>query len=245
MKLGLVGKSLSHSFSKNYFEKKFKREGLGNYEYLNFELTSIENFPELIRRERPDGLNVTIPYKTAVIPFLDQLTQEASAIGAVNTIAVKDGKTIGHNTDWIGFKQSLEKVLPKGAGSAIILGTGGASKAVAYALDQLNIDYRLVSRTRGQGQINYAEAASVIPDVQLVINTTPLGTSPNTSELPPLSLANVSENHLFYDLVYNPSKTRLLAKAEEKGAAIKNGYEMLELQAEEAWDFWHKNTLKS
>lgn len=242
MKLGLIGKSLEHSFSPRYFAGKFRRAQLSGYSYQRFELPQIDDFPALIDEEDPDGLNVTIPYKTQVIPYLDELTDSARSIGAVNTIAFSQGRSTGHNTDWIGFRDSLTPLLKPHHKQALILGSGGASKAVRYALENLGIATLTVSRNPKAGEVDYREASERLQQFPLVINTTPLGTFPKTEEMPPLSLANVSEIHLFYDLVYNPAETRLLSKVRAKGAQIKNGYQMLELQAEAAWQFWLKTT---
>lgn len=241
MHLGLLGKSLEHSFSKNYFEEKFKRLKLKNYSYSNFELESIDELPKLLEiNPQLQGLNVTIPYKKQVIPFIDKLTDAAESIGAVNCISIKDQQLIGYNTDYIGFKKSLIPLLKTNDKKALILGTGGVSQAIAYSLEQLSIFYKKVSRNPVKDQISYSTAGKLLDNFQIVINTTPLGTFPNTDEMPPLSLYSVTENHLFYDLIYNPSETRLLTLAKKKGARTKNGYEMLQLQAEAAWEIWNR-----
>ncbi len=241
MKLGLIGRSLQHSFSRDYFKRKFESAGLGHHSYVNFELSHISEFPALIQNH-PNlrGLNVTIPYKTEIIPYLDTLSHEAREIGAVNTILIDGDKLKGYNTDAHGFAASLNPLLQQHHTRALILGTGGASKAIAYTLARLNIHYVKVSRTPLPGQINYREASEKLDQFPLVINTTPLGTFPDINNIPPLELDKVSENHLFYDLVYNPEKTRLLTEAEQKGAVIKNGYDMLILQAERAWEIWNE-----
>ena len=243
MQLGLIGQSLKHSFSRKYFQDKFRRESLSGYDYQNFELSQAEEFPVLLS-DHPNlkGLNVTVPYKSAVIPYLDQLSDDAKTIGAVNTIRIKNGQTTGFNTDHIAFRASLEPlIVEQPAKKVLILGSGGASKAVQYALQQMDIPSFIVSRTAAGSQLSYKQAAQNLGEYQLVINCTPVGTSPTIHEMPPLSMDNVSENHLFYDLIYNPEKSRFLKEAESKGAGIKNGYEMLVLQAEAAWQIWHED----
>lgn len=241
MQYGLLGKSLKHSFSKDFFTKKFKQEKLIDHSYSNFELAQIEELTELIEANpKLAGLNVTIPYKKEVIPFLSELSPAAKAIGAVNVIQFKNGKLIGHNSDWIGFGDSLKPLINDSHKRALILGTGGASKAVAYALQQLDIDYRYVSRKKSDDCLTYSEASSTLDEFQIIINTTPLGTFPNTNEIPPLSLEKASDSQLYFDLIYNPEKTRFLNTAQQAGAQIKNGLEMLILQANKSWEIWNE-----
>ncbi len=238
--LGLIGKTLVHSFSKNYFAKKFEKEKLHNFRYDNFELASIEAFPDLIL-STPNllGLNVTIPYKKAVIPFLDVLSEEAQSVGAVNTILIKDNILKGYNTDVVGFRQSLEPLLKAHHTKALILGTGGAAKAVAFVLQQLGIEFLLVSRTPGKKQLGYDVIdAAILKDYTLMVNTTPVGTYPNIQEAPTIDYASITSKHLLYDLVYNPTETLFLKKGKAQQASIKNGLDMLALQAEAAWDIW-------
>ncbi|MEM6725815.1 MAG: shikimate dehydrogenase [Bacteroidota bacterium] len=237
--LGLIGFPLKHSFSKGYFADKFKKEGIEGYHYENFELNNIHLFPFLIQRiQNLRGLNVTIPYKEQVIPFLDQV-DESGAFGAVNTILIKEGKTTGYNTDVYGFRISLEKNLHESDKNALILGTGGASKAVAFVLEQLEISYQLVSRNADKGDLTYAELdAEVMANHQLIINTTPLGMFPKNKTCPDINFEYINDQHLCYDLVYNPEKTLFLRDAERRGARIQNGLEMLHLQAEKAWEIW-------
>lgn len=241
MHLGLIGKSLKHSFSKKYFTEKFEQEGLSGHSYSNFELSDISELPTLLTKNRQlAGLNVTIPYKETVLPYLNTLSAAAKKIGAVNTIRIRDKQMEGFNTDVYGFEESLRPLLPKQPLKALILGSGGASKAVAFVLRRLNIDYEIVSRLAGDTHLSYVQASDSLDDYLLVVNTTPLGTFPSTEEMPALRLDKVSKNHLIYDLVYNPEKTRLLAEAEKHGASIKNGHEMLILQAEKAWEIWNE-----
>lgn len=237
---GLIGKTLSHSFSRSYFEEKFKRLGL-DCSYVNFEIEHINQFPDLLKNnDGLKGLNVTIPYKERIIPYVDRLSVSAESVGAVNTIEFVDGKLIGHNTDVLGFSESLTPLLESGHQRALILGTGGASKAIRFVLDQLKIEWQLVSRTPSEGQISYGEASELLGQIPLVINTTPLGTFPDVDQCPPLELNNAGSGHLFYDLIYNPAESLLLKQAREKGAKTKNGLEMLQIQAERAWEIWNE-----
>ena len=238
--LGLIGKTLSHSFSKNYFARKFEKEQLHNFKYDNFELASIDEFPDLIQ-STPNllGLNVTIPYKKEVISFLDEISDEAETVGAVNTILKKRNKLLGFNTDVIGFRQSLEPLLKSHHTKALILGTGGAAEAVAFVLGQLNIDFLFVSRSPKDKQLSYAQVdAAVLENYLIIINTTPVGTHPQINNAPVIDYSNLTEQHLLYDLVYNPTETLFLQKGKLQGAGIKNGLEMLEMQAEAAWKIW-------
>lgn len=241
MHLGLLGKSLEHSFSRTYFHEKFERENLSQHTYTNFEIEHIESFPELLNRNpQLSGLNVTIPYKREVIPFLHHISAEAEQVGAVNTIKISDGHLSGYNTDVFGFENSLKPLLKNHHSRALVLGTGGAAQAVIFVLKKLGITYKLVSRTPEGEAYDYAKAGLLLGEFHLVINTTPLGTYPKTLEIPPLALDKVSENHLFYDLIYNPPKTAWLKAAEQRGAQVKNGHEMLILQAEKAWEIWNE-----
>lgn len=242
-KFGLIGLTVSHSFSKNYFDEKFFREGLRDYHYDLYELKKIDDIRQLID-ENPEmcGLNVTIPYKEQVIPFLNEIDEAAKKIGAVNVIKIKDGKLLGYNTDSIAFKETLSKWFPNPEGStAIILGTGGSSKAVQQALRELNIKFKIASREPAKGDFGYEELKNnnEIKECNLVINTTPLGMSPKTSEYPAIKYEQLTANHFVYDLIYNPARTQFLQKAEMRGATIKNGLEMLHIQAEKAWAIWN------
>jgi shikimate dehydrogenase len=242
---GLLGRNISYSFSRGYFAEKFDLLNLKNHKYVNFDLNEIDELLPLINnyKEQLIGFNVTIPYKEAVIPFLDDIDKKAAQIGAVNTIRLtKKGKLKGYNTDYYGFKKSLEPLLNKYHKKALILGTGGASKAVAFALKKMNIQVCFVSRSdEKENTITYDEVnEAIMKDHLLVINCTPLGTHPNVDNCPNIPYQYVGENHVFYDLIYNPSKTLFLEKGEENGAVIKNGLEMLELQAEKAWRIWQK-----
>lgn len=238
-KFGLIGKSLSHSFSKVFFEKRFESLQV-DAEYHNIELSEIEEITEIFKKGY-HGLNVTIPYKEAIIPFLDELSEEATLIGAVNTIQFKDGKTIGHNTDAFGFHQSVKPFLSNQHERAIILGTGGASKAVEFALKSIGVDVIFISRNPTKdNHFSYEDINSYMLDAcKMIINCTPVGTFPNVNDEITIPYESLTENHLVVDLVYNPPKTRLLIRAEEQGAIIVNGHSMLKEQALKAWSIWN------
>ncbi|MEN8880544.1 MAG: shikimate dehydrogenase [Polaribacter sp.] len=240
---GLLGKDISYSFSRGYFSEKFKQMNLDNHNYINFDLPKIEDFPSILEdNESVLGINVTIPYKEAVIPYLDKIDKTAKEIGAVNTIKItKRGNLKGYNSDVVGFEKSITPLLKKHHKKALILGTGGASKAIAYALKRNAIKYKFVSRNpEGKKQISYADLSrEIIEDYTLIVNSTPLGTSPDVNNCPNIPYQFITPNHLLYDLIYNPQVSKFLANGRQKGAAIKNGYEMLELQAEESWRIWN------
>jgi len=240
---GLIGKNIEYSFSKKYFTEKFELGQLSDYKYINFDIQTIDDFPKIIA-ENPDlkGLNVTIPYKESVIQYLQKLSKTAFEIGAVNTIRfTKKGKLKGYNTDWHGFKKSIEPLIDSHHKKALILGTGGAAKAVAYALGKLGILYTFVSREEKEGMIDYNRInATTFDNYHIIVNCTPLGTSPNTKEFPPIPYEYFSPKHIAFDSIYNPEETQFLKKAKKKGAVTKNGYEMLVFQAEKAWKIWNK-----
>ncbi len=238
---GLLGKNISYSFSKGYFTQKFNDLELSDHSYENFDLDSIDDFKKVIEDDpQIKGLNVTIPYKEEVIPFLDELDNTAAQIGAVNTIKVSTDHLIGFNTDAIGFEKSLVSHLEPYHTKALVLGTGGASKAIAYVLEKLNIDFRFVSRNANKGQFSYHDLnEKIIRGHTLIVNCTPLGTHPEVEKYPTLPYRFLGDKHLLYDLIYNPSKTSFLIKGEERGASIVNGLKMLELQAEASWEIWN------
>ena len=242
-KYGLIGKNIDYSFSREYFAEKFQLENL-DHTYENFDLNDISEFENIFRNNKNiKGLNVTIPYKEAVIPYLDKLNKRAKSIGAVNTIKLtKKGKRIGYNTDYFGFKKSIEPHLTKHHKKALILGTGGASKAIAYALQKLNIDYSFVSRTKKEDiTFTYSELTdTIIESHQILINCTPVGTFPNVNNCPDIPYDGITNNHILYDLIYNPEKTKFLQLGEVQNATSINGLKMLELQAEKAWEIWNK-----
>ncbi len=236
---GLIGYPLEHSFSPAYFNAKFLKEDIAA-SYMSFPITDIELLPALLK-QHPDlsGLNVTIPYKEAVMPLLDELDTDAAAIGAVNCISIQNGKTKGYNTDITGFENSLKPLLVQGMNSAIILGTGGAARAVRWVLKKLGIDYISVSRQDNADAISYDMlTGDDIRQRKIIINTTPLGMYPHIESYPLIDYTAIGDKHLLYDLVYNPEQTRFLQIGKQQGATIKNGREMLELQAEAAWQIW-------
>lgn len=247
---GLVGYPLGHSFSKGYFADFFARHGFDAV-YENFELSSIDQLPAMLASVPAlCGFNVTIPYKQQVIDYLDELDAAARAIGAVNVVKVMrlDGATHlkGYNTDHIGFADSIRPLLQPHHTHALILGTGGASKAVAYALGQLGLSVRFVSRTPRDGVIAYDQLTpEVMAQHTVIVNTTPLGMHPNVDECPPIDYAQLTPRHLLYDVIYNPSKTLFLQRGEAAGATICNGMDMLIGQAKAAWEIWGEGKTKS
>jgi shikimate dehydrogenase len=236
---GLIGKSLTHSFSKKYFDEKFAAEYLLQHRFDLYELEHIENLKSVVT-ENTKGLAVTIPYKQQVIPFLHEIDEIAEIIHAVNCMKIVDGKLIGFNTDYLGFLKSIQPLLKPWHTHALVLGTGGASNAVQFTLQQLGIVYKTVSRNAQESFLTYGEIdKEILATYTIIINCTPLGTFPNVETFPELPYQYISNKHLLYDLVYNPEKTMFLKKGEEQGAALKNGYEMLVLQAEENWRIWN------
>lgn len=234
---GLIGKTLSHTFSERYFNEKFYKNDINNVQYKNFELKSIADFPRLIAENNLSGLNVTIPYKESIIPFLDHLNDDAKNIGAVNTIQFIDGKTIGHNTDWIGFTKSIKPLLGNKK-TALILGNGGAAKAIKFALDKLNIQHKTVSRNT---LFDYSDITFKTTDYyRIIINTTPLGTHPKILDFPKINYTDLNSKNLLFDLIYNPSESQFLQYGKAKGSEIKNGLEMLQIQAEASWRIWNQ-----
>ncbi|MBC3847237.1 shikimate dehydrogenase [Winogradskyella echinorum] len=243
-KFGLVGRNISYSFSRSYFADKFKGENLP-HSYVNFDLQSIYELDEIIKNTpNLKGLNVTIPYKEDVIPILDSLNKRAKKIGAVNTIRItRYQKLIGYNTDYYGFKNSLKPHLKEHHKRALILGTGGASKAIAYALKKLKIDFDYVSRSQKEGvKFLYSDLTDeIISSYTIIINCTPIGTFPDVNECPDIPYDAISEHHILYDLIYNPAQTKFLSCGDIKGATTINGSEMLKLQAEKSWEIWNKS----
>ncbi len=240
-RFGLVGRNIDYSFSKTYFTKKFEILGLDGFSYQNFHLDTISGFSELLQANpNLKGLNVTIPYKEKILIYLDRIDHEANEIGAVNTIKFTQEGLKGYNTDAYGFKESLKPYLRKDHTNALILGTGGASKAIAYVLRGLNIAYTFVSRNPKPGQLSYSELNEEHFKLnKICINCTPLGTHPRIQDKPTIPYDILSENHLLYDLIYNPAKTAFLKEGEARGATIINGLKMLELQAEKSWEIWN------
>ncbi|WP_339662418.1 shikimate dehydrogenase [uncultured Polaribacter sp.] len=240
---GLLGKNISYSFSRGYFTEKFEKLNLINHKYVNFDIQKIQDFPAITKENQNlGGINVTIPYKEEVIPFLDKLDETAKNIGAVNTIKfTKRGNLKGYNSDVVGFENSIKPLLKKHHKNALILGTGGASKAIAYALNKNNIKFKFVSRKpEGNTEISYESLTQEkLQKYTVIINCTPLGTFPAIEKHPNIPYQFITENHLLFDLIYNPEVSTFLSKGKEKGAIIKNGYEMLQLQAEESWRIWN------
>lgn len=244
---GLLGRSLSHSFSKSYFEKKFKFLHLADCEYSNFEIDSIEKIKQVLTENLDlKGLNVTIPFKESVLNYLDELSLEAKEIGAVNCIKIQNNKLKGYNTDVYGFAQSIKPFLDTNHQQALILGTGGASKAVAFALKKIGVEIYFVTSSKVKKTENtffYSELNEMVMNAfKLIVNTTPLGTFPNMNECPSLPYDFFTPQHLAYDLIYNPEQTLFLKKAKEKGSIIVNGLSMLQLQAEKSWEIWQTNS---
>lgn len=243
-KFGLIGHPLTHSFSAQFFSKKFQAEAISNCSYTNYPLPNIAAFPILLKTTpQLCGLNVTIPYKEQVIPYLDELSPTARAIGAVNTISfTADRRLIGHNTDVDGFLAALTliQILYKKLDRALVLGTGGASKAICWVLDELKIPYFMVSRSPKAGQLSYQELdAKHILEHRLIVNTTPLGMYPNINEAPNLPYTSLTADHFLYDLTYNPAETLFMKKGKAQGAGAENGLGMLKIQAEKAWEIWN------
>ena len=242
-KFGLIGKTLVHSFSKKYFTEKFEREAVdANYEL--YSMANVDSLRQFVQEHSLCGLNVTIPYKQDVIPLLDEIDSEAQMVGAVNVIKIKrEGERLclkGFNTDVVGFRNSLKPLLKSWHTSALVLGTGGASKAVLYVLENLGIAARCVSRQKREGMLTYETLdADVMRRNTLIVNTTPLGTFPNVDTCPDIPYRLLTEKHLLFDLVYNPEQTLFMKKGLQNGAAVKNGYEMLVGQAEASWRIWN------
>ncbi|MCB0372356.1 MAG: shikimate dehydrogenase [Muricauda sp.] len=239
-RFGLLGRNISYSFSQGYFTQKFKDLGLADHSYENFDIQHIGEIGKVLGQKNLRGLNVTIPYKEEVIPYLDEMDSQAEKIGAVNTIKFTETGLKGFNTDAYGFKKSLEPFLKQHHTKALVLGTGGASKAVRFVLDELGIKSTYVSRSQKEGQYTYDELnRDIMEENLLIVNCTPLGTHPNVEAKPSVPYEFIDQRHLLYDLIYNPEKTAFLALGESKGATISNGLEMLIHQAEKAWEIWN------
>ena len=240
---GLVGFPLSHSFSKKYFTEKFQSLGISDdHQYNLYEIEDIVELKNIVKNtEGLRGLNVTIPYKVAVKHFLNEIDSAAERIGAVNVIKILDDKKLkGYNSDYFGFRKSLEEFLGNAKGiKALVLGNGGAAKAVCVALEDMGIAYKLVSRRATDDTINYRKANELLAETKLIINCTPLGTYPNVNSFPDLDYENIGNGHFCFDLVYNPSETKFLQKSKSNGAKTINGYDMLVYQAEKSWEIWN------
>lgn len=243
---GLIGFPLTHSFSKKFFTEKFEREGIsGDNRYELFEMEDYTDLLDVVEAN-PDlrGINVTIPHKQNVLNLLDDIDEAAERIGAVNVIKItEDQQLIGFNSDYYGFSLSLEETLEdsgKFVDNALILGDGGAAKAVKVALEDMEIDYKVVSRSPGEKSISYADLPDLISSHQLIINATPLGTFPNETTFPDIPYDQLTADHVLFDLVYNPAETVFLQKGKAQGATVVNGHRMLILQAEKSWEIWNE-----
>lgn len=240
-KYGIIGNPLGHSFSKGFFTEKFAREGI-DAQYLNFQISKIGKITDVLK-DNPElrGLNVTIPYKTEVIPFLDEMSEEASVIGAVNVIQIRNGHLKGFNSDIIGFTRSIQPLLKPHHKKALILGTGGASKAIRVGLTRLGLEWKYVSRTPREGMITYdGITAETLREYEVIVNCSPVGMFPKVDECPAIPYEFLTADNLLYDLIYNPETTLFMRKGALQGAVVKNGLEMLHLQAIASWKFWNE-----
>lgn len=240
-KYGIIGYPLGHSFSRAFFTEKFQREHI-DAEYVNFEIPSADMLPGIVQTN-PNlcGLNVTLPHKEAVIPMLDELSDEAKEIGAVNVIRVRDGRLKGFNSDIIGFMDSIRPLLKPWHQHALVLGTGGASRAIRVGLQRLGIEWTYVSRTPAPDRLTYADLTpELMENYQVIVNCSPVGMFPRVDACPDIPYQLLTDRHLLYDLVYNPQETLFLKRGAEHGAAVKNGLEMLHLQALASWRFWNE-----
>lgn len=242
-KFGILGKNISYSFSPKYFAEKFEKLGLIEHKYYKFDIPEIEEFPFLLYHKEHEyrGLNVTIPYKESVMRYLNDLNEDAREIGAVNTIKITDdNELIGYNTDYYGFSKSIEPLLKEHHKKALILGTGGASKAIAYAFKKMKIEFKFVSRNVTEDAFLYSLLTKeIMEEYTIIINCSPIGTFPKIDECPAIPYQFITDKHILYDLVYNPAETKFLNLGKNQGATIKNGMDMLALQAEKSWEIWN------
>ncbi len=237
---GLIGRNIEYSFSKKYFSKKFQKHNL-RCEYLNYDIENIKTIKKILLNDDVSGLNVTIPFKEEVIGFIDEIDDIAASIGAINTIKISGKKTFGYNTDYIGFEKSLISLLDnKKPKNALILGSGGSSKAIKYVLEKLSINHRTVSREKGKTEFTYENLdETIISNSKIIINCSPVGTFPDLNICPNIPYQFLTKEHFLYDLVYNPTQTIFLKKGDDIGCKTKNGLEMLEIQADESWKIWN------
>jgi shikimate dehydrogenase len=241
MKLyGLIGFPLTHSFSKKYFDNKFESEQITNCSFSNFEISEINNLANLIQQNPAlQGFAITIPYKQKILPYLDSMTDDVSRMLACNCVKIIDGKLVGYNTDVIGFEKSFSELLKPHHKKALVLGTGGAAQAVIFTLNKLGIEYLSVSRREQKNTITYsAITEELMNEYTAIINSTPLGTFPKVDDCPAIAYKYLTPKHYLFDLVYNPSETKFLSEGKKMGCTIKNGYDMLTIQAEENWKIW-------
>lgn len=238
---GLLGFPLGHSFSQQFFAEKFNKEGIEDCQYINFSFPEIKEAVEVLKKEQHlSGFNITIPHKINIFPYLDAVAPDCEEIQSCNCVKVENGKWKGFNTDIIGFENSLKPLLGEQSRKALVFGTGGASRAIIYVLKKMGIEILKVSRNSQEGALSYeALTDRILKEHTIWINTTPVGLYPQVNEVLPVNCASVTDRHLVYDLIYNPPKTKFLMMAELKGASIKNGREMLEIQAEESWKIWN------
>lgn len=240
-KYGILGFPLSHSFSQKYFHQKFLKEGIENALFENYEIADIAGVSSLIQDPDLKGFCITIPHKKNILPYLSESTDAVKKMGACNCVNIRNGKLFGYNTDVIGFEKSFIPQLESHDTKALILGTGGAAAAVQFVLEKLEIDYKFVSRNKTAGNFSYEELdKNILDNYKIIINCSPLGTFPKIDEKPPIPYQFISSAHYLFDLVYNPPLTKFLSLGKEKGARVQNGYEMLEIQAEENWRIWNK-----
>ena len=238
---GLIGRNIDYSFSRKYFSEKFRKNNLNNCIYRNYDLKEIGEFKKLISSSSNlKGLNVTIPYKKVIIPFLDELSKEAKAINAVNTIVFEScGKIIGHNTDYIGFKKALEEKYKSNPKNALILGSGGASDAIKYVFKKIGCDFKIVSRFPNKDQLSYDQLSKkIIKNTDIIVNASPIGTYPNIMEAPNIPYKYLNSKHLLFDLIYNPKETEFLKRGKLYGSKTSNGLKMLKYQADKSWELW-------
>jgi len=238
---GLIGRNIDYSFSRKYFSEKFKKNNLNDCIYKNYDLKEIGDFKKLISSSSNlKGLNVTIPYKKVIIPFLDELSKEAKAINAVNTIVFEScGKIIGHNTDYIGFKKALDEKYKSNPENALILGSGGASAAIKYVFKKIGCDFKIVSRIPNKDQLSYDQLSKkIIRNTDIIVNASPIGTYPNILEAPNIPYKYLNSKHLLFDLIYNPKETEFLKRGKLYGSKTSNGLKMLKYQADKSWELW-------
>ena len=238
---GVIGFPLEHSFSPDYFNKKFEQQNISDADYAAFPLRSINDLKKIIEEKKLQGFNVTIPYKEKIISNLDSLENESKEIGAVNCVKIENGKLVGYNTDALGFEISLNELLTGSHNNALVLGRGGASRAIKFVLKKKGLSFKSVTREKSSGDFLWSELnKKIISEHTLIINCTPLGMMPNEKSFPPIPYESLSENHFLFDLVYNPAETQFMKKGIEYGAKVCNGLRMLQIQADKSWEIWNR-----